>query len=187
MKIGVIGHRPRKLNNEFDMYGPVSDEITLWVAHMINNYKPEMVYTNVSIGTGMLVALACTELKVPFVAIVPFVGQDRDWPYHTREVYDALLDSANMIYVADKKVYLTYKQFKLVKFERYDQRSKALKRQTGNEWLVDQLGSPYDRLLAIHNGSGGSTKECIQYAQLRSVKILYFDPSKVALTENQET
>lgn len=50
--------------------------------------------SGVALGIDQDFCGVCVELGVPFVAFIPFVGQDSRWPAASREVYRKVLDAA---------------------------------------------------------------------------------------------
>lgn len=138
--IAGTGHRLDKL-------GGYSDKVQLRLAQLacavFKLYEPRLVITGMAIGWDMALALACGELNIPFVAAVPFKGQEARWPEKTVDLYNRLLGKASeVVYVCEPGY-------------------EAWKMQERNEYMVDRA----DLILALWNGSSGGTANCIQYAQ----------------------
>lgn len=172
MKITITGHRPHKLNQEYDLRGPISDGIKDKLTTLFNQHKPEMVYIGMAIGADMIAAFACVETSTPFTAVLPLVGQQLKWPDKTQLLYHVLLVKANLIYIVDTKQHVTYEQFTELKPTYYH----PSKMQTRNKWMVDQLTASEDRLIAIWDGSDGGTANCVKYAQSTNKAIITISP-----------
>jgi uncharacterized phage-like protein YoqJ len=52
--------------------------------------KPAKVITGMALGWDTAVALACVRCNVPFIAAIPFEGQDYTWPHDARSRYKTL-------------------------------------------------------------------------------------------------
>ena len=104
------------------------------------------VVTGMALGWDQAVARAALHQGIPFTAAIPFEGQDRLWPADARERYSTLLLSAAEVVV------VTNGSLRI---------SKAM--QLRNEWMVDHS----DRLIALWDGTGGGTANCVFYAQDR--------------------
>lgn len=145
MKLAVTGHRPPKLFTKAE--GPYTDQsrkkLERFATMALRHYMPDCVLTGMALGWDQAVAQACVDLQIPFVAACPCRDQQRLWWPASQAHYIALLE------FADEVVY--------VKDGPYD----AACLQLRNEWLVDRC----DEVLALYDGSGGGTANCVAYAQ----------------------
>ena len=146
--LGVTGHRPKRLGG----YSPRAASILRQFAFKkIEALEPEMVITGMALGWDQAIAQACIDHEIPFVAAVPFVGQDGEWPAKAQRVYEKLLDQADEVKIVSKGGFTP---------------AKMLRR---NEWIVDNC----DRLLALWDGSKfGGTGHCVLYAEESEVQVI---------------
>lgn len=149
MLICGTGHRPNKL-------GGYSNEarcrlVDIAEAWLIEN-KPEKVISGMALGWDQALAHATFRLdpELPFIAAVPFKGQESRWPQESRKDYqDLIRDAAEIVYVCDEG-YAVWKM------------------QKRNEWMVDNS----DLILAMWDGSSGGTANCIKYAKSKNKPIV---------------
>lgn len=140
MIISVTGHRPDKLGGYSDK---VFSKLVSLAEQVLDKYNPEKVLTGMALGWDQAVAQACINKNIDFIACVPFLGQEGNWPEESQIKYKQLLSRASeIIYVSDPGF-------------------SAEKMQIRNEYMVDHS----DLLIALWNGSKGGTKNCIDYAK----------------------
>lgn len=158
MILSFTGHRPKKLNNEWDHSGPLSKKIIAKVRNVLRQLQPEMCNVGMCIGGDFLAAMACIEEGIPFVAYVPFKGQDDLWGAGNKLQYRELLSKAKeVIYVSDPP----YAPWKMTK---------------RNQAMVDNG----DKLCGIYDGSaGGGTFNTIEYAKKKDKEIIYINPNEL--------
>lgn len=139
MILGVTGHRPNKLGG----YTPANQRrLTAFCVFALGSYKPEKVITGMALGLDMAVARACVQLQIPFVAAIPFQGQESQWPEQSQREYCGLLHLAAEVWHVCEPGYENWKM------------------QTRNEWIVDNC----THLMALHDGTAGGTNNCVKYA-----------------------
>ena len=143
MIIAATGHRPDKLGG----YSPTVENRLRLLAHKhLVKTRPSFVISGMALGWDQAVAAASLLAGIPFVAAVPFEGQERKWPARSQEIYRELLIQAARIHVVGE----------------HGWSRDAFQRR--NEWMVDHC----DRLVALWNGSSGGTGNCLVYAQYRN-------------------
>lgn len=138
--IAVTGHRPGKLGG----YGPeVLCRATRLATHYLRVLDPREVIVGMALGWDTACALASIKLQVPFVAALPFEGQDRLWSKEQRAMYRNILTHASeVVTIATAR---TDAFFNL---------------QLRNEWMADRC----EEVLALWDGSPGGTANMIRYA-----------------------
>jgi uncharacterized phage-like protein YoqJ len=94
MILGITGHRPPGLGCGYDIPNPVYDKIYKALKDKFNELSPEKIISGMALGTDQWAACAAIELGIPFIAAVPFDGQDSKWPNESRKKFKFLLDSA---------------------------------------------------------------------------------------------
>lgn len=142
MILGVTGHRPDKL-------GGYGDDASLLLeataVKALKFFQPESVITGMALGWDIAIAKACRELGIPYVAAVPFRGQESRWPPKSQEIYRTYLaKAASIVYVCEDGY-------------------AAWKMQVRNKYIVDNS----DTLLSLWNGDvSGGTFNCLKYARV---------------------
>ena len=142
--LAATGHRPNKLGgyNNFD-------KLTWFAECELKMRVPNLVISGMALGWDQAVAKACVNLGCPFIAAIPFKGQEKVWPDKAILLYKELLNKAYQIEVICDGNYASYKM------------------QNRNTWMVDHCSY----LLALWNGSEGGTKNCIAYANSKNVTV----------------
>lgn len=147
MIVAATGHRPDKL-------GGYGQDVHLRLVRGAKNWLagrlPEPPIVPVSLGiSGMALgwdqafAMGCVESGIPFIAAIPFEGQERKWPAESQKRYAYLLKLAQRV--------------EIVSPGGYD----PAKMQVRNAWMVDNC----DAVLALWDGTAGGTANCVRYAQ----------------------
>ena len=139
MVVAGTGHRPNKLGG----YGVAAERRVFTTAlRSLEHLKPERVISGMALGWDQALARAAVELGIPFVAAVPFEGQERMWPEPSQRRFRELLAQAAETVIVSPGSY------------------SANAMQVRNIWMVGRC----DRVLALWNGSTGGTHNCITYA-----------------------
>ena len=96
MIYGVTGHR-----NAGQKPGELEDFARLIVSRMIDTGCTQ-VANGMAMGWDMAVAAACVEAKLPFIALLPFPGQQARWGEKDATLYPKLLAEARTVWYAGK-------------------------------------------------------------------------------------
>lgn len=143
MIVAGTGHRPDKL-------GGYSREAYHKLVHLAIDWiienKPELVISGMALGWDQALALASYKCGVPFVAAIPFKGQESAWPADSQRAYFDLLGKADVVVIVSEGGY------------------SASKMQIRNEYMVNKA----DVILTIYDGTKGGTRNCLIYAQKQS-------------------
>lgn len=140
MVIAGTGHRPHKLGGYSEQ---VFNRLVDLAKAVIRETGATKVISGMALGWDQALAQAAVELGVPFVAAVPFKGQERKWPEASQVRYWELLDRAERVVIVSTGG-----------FSR-----EAM--ETRNEWMVDHA----DLLVALWDSGPSGTGNCIAYAQ----------------------
>jgi uncharacterized phage-like protein YoqJ len=154
MKIAVTGHRPDKLGNEYDMKGPISKKIYQALDETIQTLKPKQIISGMALGVDMIFANLAINRGIPFIAAIPFEGQESKWPEGSQRVYRKILSYAKQTVIVCPGGYAAWKM------------------QKRNEWMVDRA----DLVIAVWDGSEGGTHNCVNYAIDKGKDIRRIDP-----------
>jgi hypothetical protein len=149
--IAVTGHRPDKLGG----YGPPTP-LRRWVRRELRGtmqllggsffqdppLKPLAVISGMALGVDQDWAEIAVRLGVPFIAAVPFEGQERKWRPEQQKYYRELLAKAREVVVVSPGGY---------SIEAMHAR---------NRWMVHACNA----LVSVWDGSPGGTGSCVNYA-----------------------
>ncbi len=146
MILAATGHRP-------DNLGGFSPDVRMQllqvaIAHL-ERHRPAAVISGMALGWDQAWAMAATTLNIPFIAAVPFAGQESVWPTASRETYRSLLGLASEVVTVSQGGYT------------------ARKMQRRNEWMVDRA----DGIVALWDGTFGGTHNCVLYAEKKGKPI----------------
>lgn len=138
--IAATGHRPSKLGG----YGGATEaRLAGFAVAYLRQARPSKTISGMAQGWDFAFARASLELGIPFIAAVPFDGQEALWPAETQIAYRDLLTRAATVHIVSPGGY------------------SAAKMRLRNEWMVDN-GT---RLAALWDGSTGGTASCVRYAE----------------------
>lgn len=157
MKIlAATGHRPHKLNNEYNYDGPVSKWLREEIKSVLVSRQPDEAISGMAIGVDTLFALCCLELKIPLIAAVPFYGQEQRWPQSSKDIFYSILDNPlTKTHIVCEGEYAGWK------FIRRD------------HWMVNNS----TELLAVYNGDqSGGTYQTYKYAVDKGHPIIRINP-----------
>lgn len=146
MILAATGHRPDKL----DGYNPAAEfKLTTLAELMLTCLRPAGTISGMALGWDQAVAVASIRLGIPFVAAIPFVGQESLWPLRAQQQYFMLIGAASQLHV-------------VCKLSQVGEAGIPWAMQKRNEWMVDNSTA----LLALWNGDRkGGTFNCVQYAR----------------------
>lgn len=155
-RIAFTGHRPNKLGG-YAPNNPTKLKLKEKIKEVLSKRCPDMVMSGMALGVDQWAVEVCIDLDIPFIAAIPFYGQESMWPKESKDYYLMLLDKATeIIHVCDPGY-------------------AAWKMQKRNKYMVDWC----DTLVAIFDGTEGGTKNCVDYAKSTSKEIIHIDPRKV--------
>jgi uncharacterized phage-like protein YoqJ len=136
----ATGHRPNKLGG----YGEdVYQRLKFMARFYLRDTKPKEVISGMALGWDQAWADAAVAEGIPFIAAVPFEGQENIWPEESKARYRELLGKASSKIVVCPGGYAAWKM------------------QRRNEWMVNIC----TKLVALWDGTSGGTGNCIKYAE----------------------
>jgi uncharacterized phage-like protein YoqJ len=134
------GHRPNKLGG----YSNEAEDLVLATAlAALDRNRPSKVISGMALGWDQALARAAVLRNIPFIAAVPFEGQEKAWPRDSQIMFTKLLRLAEGVQIVSEGGYAPWKM------------------QVRNQWMVDNAGM----VLALWDSSEGGTGNCIKYAQ----------------------
>ena len=107
-----------------------------------------------ALGIDQWAANIAIKLNIPFIAAIPFVGQESKWPPSSQKIFSSLLKKASKQIIVSEGGYASDKM------------------QIRNQWMVDNC----DLLIAVWDGTQGGTGNCVKYAEAVNKKILRINP-----------
>jgi len=147
----VTGHRPDKCGGFSTPARLLLKQIAIeWLAAL----NPRGAVSGMALGWDTAIVEACLHLNIPYVACIPFHGQESMWPSSSQRTYHEYLRKAANIIVCSSGTYSAYKM------------------QVRNERMIDMAlkygpGPNNSILLAMWNGTSGGTENCLLYARTR--------------------
>ncbi len=153
--VAFTGHRPEKLGG-YDDLNPIRDELQARLAIRLNalveaqsknprrvlGAPPVRCISGMALGFDQWAAEVCIRLGIPFLAAVPFIGQERRWPTRAQHHYRGLIERSSGVHVVCAGGYAPWKM------------------QKRNVWMVDHC----NLLIAAWDQSAGGTANCVHYA-----------------------
>lgn len=164
MKIAITGHRPQRLNNEWDGTGPMSKWIKEKVNNILDKQGPTMLISGMALGVDMLFAEIAIERELDLLAAIPCKGQEMRWPQKSRDRYNKILS-----YSKCEKVILAEKYLPWVMQKR-------------NEYMVNKS----DILISVHDGTSGGTANCVMYADKVGKETIRVNPQDYFMEKNEK-
>jgi uncharacterized phage-like protein YoqJ len=142
--LGVTGHRPDKIGGYDDDANPLRSWVRGQIRRHLQTFRPLYGISGMALGTDQDFAAACVELGIPFIAAVPFKGQELAWRSHptSRKRYRELIAKAYEVVIVSEGGYENFKM------------------QVRNEWVVDHCNA----MLCVFDGSPGGTANTVNYA-----------------------
>lgn len=151
--VAFTGHRPQKIGG-FNTPNPIYNFINNEITRTLIDLKPTKAISGMALGIDQIAVEVCIKLGIPFIAAVPFKGQELAWPIASQKKYFELLERADSIEYVSPGGYAAWKM------------------QVRNQFMVDRC----DVLIAVFDGTPGGTKNCFDYAVAKSKKIIRINP-----------
>ncbi len=152
--VAFTGHRPDKLGG-YNLPNPTYIHVCRAIEKALIQLKPDKIISGMALGVDQWAANVAMKLGIPFIAAVPFLGQEGKWPDSSQRLYKKLLNKAAEIVIVSEGGYA------------------AGKLQTRNKWMVDHC----DILIAVYNGDvTGGTANCVKYAKEHDKEIFLITP-----------
>lgn len=153
MIVAATGHRPDKIGG-YNYYNPQRIWIREQMKKALVDLQADKTITGMALGIDQDFAQVSFELAIPFIAALPFIGQESQWPKSSQDYYWWLLERADEVVVVSPGGYAPYKM------------------QIRNKWMVDHC----NWLVSVWDGSPGGTGNCMIYAKDVNVPIYPINP-----------
>lgn len=151
MILSLTGHRPNRLNKEWDMDGPMSWEIMIEVADMFDELKPTKILNGMALGFDQIAAKVALLRGIPIEACIPYEGQESKWSQKAQARYIDMLNNPLV-----KVNIMTEGGFANWKFH------------YRNKYMVNNSAA----LVCCWNGDKeGGTASCVEYAHEKGIQV----------------
>jgi len=163
----ITGHRPQKLNSEWDGIGPVSDWIRDQIRGVIIARDIKELVSGGALGVDQLGIEVSIEEVVNVLAAIPCNNQDKKWFPKSKKRYQFLMAHP----LVEKHV---------VSPGEYTHNCMQVR----NIWMVNYAKAHDGKVLAIWDGSSGGTGNCVEYAHKVGVEVIQRDPTEAVKNAN---
>jgi len=153
MIVAFTGHRPDKLGG-YNVPNPTQRWVSWLLQDHLQSLRPTLAISGMAQGVDQWAARACIDLGIPFIAAIPFVGQEKMWPEAAQKTYRWLLMRAHQRVVVCKGSYAPEKM------------------QKRNQYMVDECS----KIIAVWDGAAGGTANCVKYAEKKGKTIIRIIP-----------
>ena len=158
------GHRPDKL------FGERRRAVREATKLRVERFGATKIISGMALGFDQDLAEIAIELGIPFIAAVPFTGQEDRWPWRAIVEYQRLLRQAETVAV--------------VSTPPTSARDAVHKLHLRNQWMVEQLSRALRQghravVLAAWDGTPGGTAHCYSLAEARGLMIDRINPDAV--------
>ena len=153
MVVAFTGHRPNKLGG-YRTPNPIYNWVTWCIQEQLEELKPTLVISGMALGVDQWAAQIAHDMGIPFLAAIPFQGQEKAWPAHSQAAFKNLLLKSCEIVVVSPGEYTPYKM------------------RVRNAYMVDRC----DSLIAVWDGTPGGTGNCVEYAEACGKQIVRIKP-----------
>jgi uncharacterized phage-like protein YoqJ len=153
MIVAFTGHRPNKLGG-YNLPNPIYLHVCQEIDKTLKEIKATKVITGMALGVDQWAAWVAIQNNIPFIAAIPFEGQEKAWPTKSQNTFHKLLEKASEKVIVCPGGY------------------SANKMQIRNQWMVDHCNT----LIAVWDGTPGGTGNCVAYAKSINKEIIYIDP-----------
>ncbi len=157
MIISCTGYRPFPKLGGFILPNSTYNYVCQQTEKILKELNPTKCMSGVCIGYDSYFINVCLQLGIPYIAICPFLGQEKMWPGKTQKIYHKLLNKAESVIIVSEGEY------------------SAAKMQIRNKFLVDNCNILISCMR--QDETSGGTFNCVSYAKSVNRKIINIDPS----------
>ena len=175
--VAFTGHRPNKLRGGYDWMHPENLKLGRVLRgiliELIEQRSVDTFITGGALGIDQMSFMIVNKLKQRYpylrnILAVPFENQAGNWISSSVQTYE------NIKMLADEVVYVD----ELAEYQLKDEPTKIYlppKMQKRNEYMVDNA----DIVIAVWDGTGGGTKNCVDYARKKNKELIQINPNKI--------
>lgn len=173
MRVMITGHRPKSIGG-YQTPNPIEQWVRGTLRTVLTGLlarDPELEgVTGMALGTDTIFAEECLRLGIPFIAALPFIGQEGRWPEPSQNLYRILLKQAKKVVVVDEIASYHSDHFAGKMFAR-------------NKWLIEHSVLT----VAVWDGSeeGGTGHTVASVRRKKDRKLLRLDPVLRTITSEE--
>lgn len=104
MIIAFSGHRSDKIGG-WILPNPIYISVCQQTEVLLKKINPDKCISGMALGYDQYSANVCIKLSIPFIAAVPFLGQEKMWPEKSKRIYYKLLEKAESIIIVSEGEY----------------------------------------------------------------------------------
>jgi uncharacterized phage-like protein YoqJ len=155
--VGITGTRDLGTIYPNEIYSYVYEQLENLFIYL----EPDKIITGMAIGTDMLAAHIAKKHNIPYIAAIPYIGQEKLFSMKDKIIYDKLLAKAQEVVVVSEGGFANFKYLKR------------------NEYIVNCS----DKIIAVFNQDSviGGTYHCFSYALKNNKEITIINPWKVGI------
>lgn len=163
----ITGHRPTKLGgyNNIAQHTAIQKTLEYYIYEFYTKYNCTEFISGGAIGADQIFAKAVIFIRdtysfadMTLVIAKPFPSQSSKWPVQSRQEFEGICAKADTVLDVSDDPY------------------SPAKMQIRNVWMVDRVKSTKGTCIALYDGSGGGTNNCIKYAQSAGVQVMVIHP-----------
>lgn len=117
--------------------------------HFLEKFGADLAITGGALAWDMAVGRGAQAAGIPYIVVVPFLGQESRWAAPQQRMYRELLEQAQQVVVVSPGGF------------------DAQKMKRRNRVMVDHA----HRMLALWDGTAGGTGHCVNYALTQRVRV----------------
>ena len=151
--VAFTGHRPEKIGG-YNTPNPTEQRIRQKIRRILSVINPQKCIVGMALGVDTIAAEVCIEMGIPFIAAVPFKGQEKLWGSEQQAHYHYLVSKASEVVIVCSGGY------------------RPQHMQERNRYMVDGA----DILVAVWDGTTGGTRNCKMYAESKRKPVIRITP-----------
>lgn len=156
MRIAITGHRPNKLDNDYNFDKSLSKIIIRELQKLIDTHRPTEIISGMALGIDTIWAILALKNGIKLTAALPCLQQESKWSESSRKLYHRIInDPLCTKHYVSEEIFTPYCM------------------QERNKWMVDNC----DLLIAVWDGTPGGTSHCFKYATKEGRDIVLIDPN----------
>ena len=160
----ITGHRPQKVGG-YQTPNPTEQWVRSQLRALLIGLKARhpddlTAISGMAVGVDTIWAEEAVRLGIPFVAAVPFRGQERRWPGSSQQTHRRLIARACEVVYVDEEV-------------GYVEDTIIAMLSSRNRWMVDHS----DATIAVWDGSKGGTRNAVEMTWRAGRSVLVLDPA----------
>lgn len=158
IKVMITSHRPHRLGG-YDENNPIMTFVKKQTKNILEKLKATddiIGISGMAIGGDQIFCKVCLELNIPYIAYLPFAGQELKWSTAAQKQYKELISKAKQVIIVSPGNYSPRKM------------------QLRNEAMAKDC----DISIGVWDGKTyGGTYNCIKYLKSIGKKIIHINPN----------